>query len=771
MTSGILQAGIANAILSSSSLNIQAAGTFDLDNISNTVNTLSGDPGSKITLEGAVLTINQLAPGNFQGVISSTTAGNGIIKEGSSTLTLSGANTFTGPTGITAGILQAGSSNALSDSSSLVIGASGTFDVAVSTQINTLNGAVGSKITLEPGTTLTVVENSDSVFSGIISGTTGSLTKQGPNKLTLTGANTYGGGTTVSQGSLQGNTVSLQGSIDVVAGASLIFNQNTAGTFRGQLSGSGSVVKQGTGSLIFNTDQSPFSGLTSINQGILNVQTVLGGNVDVNSTGILQGNGTILGNLNAFAGSIVAPSSPFQTLTVNGTYNSMANSLLEIRLDPFGNNTRLNVGGVANLAGNLSVIPTIPFINATLTYTILHANGGVLGRFAAEFIPTNALVIPTISYDRFNVYLKYVSNITSAAKTENEKRIAEQIDGITNPNPDQTLLINTLVNLRRNDARLALDDISGEQYSYLATTNIYSTERFSQRIYDAVRTINRPCWYPDPCATIEPWFQIERGVSFAQGNTSSASMRNDIVDLTLGVNYPFNRQIIFGGALTYEQDQLRFTQGGKMVGNIWQGSLYTLIRSKKAYFFGDLMLGGGWGKLHRDMDFSVINVRATGKPSSAQGYVYGEFGYNFSCKHLLSQPYFAAAYGHYRESGVTETGANVLNLKISPKTNNLANIYLGSHFSTNIAERVELSCDLAWHHRFGYNRFFVTNEFTTFGKPFKIDGSRIGNDAAQISLNANVQVCNRLTLNLEFSGERWVGWSSYTLDLMLSYLW
>ena len=66
---------------------------------------------------------------------------------------------------------------------------------------------------------------------------TGSLTKSGAGTLILTGNNTYAGGTTVSAGTLQGDTTSLQGNI--LNNANVTFNQTTDGTYAGKMSGSG----------------------------------------------------------------------------------------------------------------------------------------------------------------------------------------------------------------------------------------------------------------------------------------------------------------------------------------------------------------------------------------------------------------------------------------------------------------------------------------------------------------------------------------------------
>lgn len=107
-------------------------------------------------------------------------------------------------------------------------------------------GSSGGNITLGSGVLSVGSDNSNSQFDGVISGT-GQLNVVGTGILTLSGANTYSGGTTVTSGTLEGTTTSLQGNI--TNHSALVFRQSDSGTYSGNISGSGDLFKRGSGNV------------------------------------------------------------------------------------------------------------------------------------------------------------------------------------------------------------------------------------------------------------------------------------------------------------------------------------------------------------------------------------------------------------------------------------------------------------------------------------------------------------------------------------------
>ena len=101
----------------------------------------------------------------------------------------------------------------------------------------------------------------------------GTLIKTGAETLTLSGNNSYSGGTTVDEGELIVSADSLgTGDVSLADDTTLTFNETGSKDFSGTISGSGKVVKDGIGSVtleksIFNAND--WSGGTEVNDGTL----------------------------------------------------------------------------------------------------------------------------------------------------------------------------------------------------------------------------------------------------------------------------------------------------------------------------------------------------------------------------------------------------------------------------------------------------------------------------------------------------------------------
>jgi autotransporter-associated beta strand protein len=273
-----------------------------------------------------------------------------VLKFQGGVLTLTGTNTYTGGTIVT-GTLRG-------DSESL----HGNFV-----------SARGSGV-------LVFDQADDGTFAGVISSRL-SVVKLGAGTLTLTGANTYENGTTISSGTLRGNATSLQRNI--TNNAALVFDQGSAGTYAGIISGSGTVTKTGAGTLTLTNDNT-YTGQTTVSAGTLSVApgAIRNSLTTVGSAGTLAGTGWLAG-IGVDAGGKLAPGTSVGTLTASGGATLGAGSSFDVEIDGSGAD-RLNVDAPIQIGGaalNVTALPASTHVPGT-SFTIIDSNHPVQGTFA-----------------------------------------------------------------------------------------------------------------------------------------------------------------------------------------------------------------------------------------------------------------------------------------------------------------------------------------------------------------------------------------------------
>ncbi|MGJ4948844.1 autotransporter outer membrane beta-barrel domain-containing protein [Bradyrhizobium sp. HKCCYLS20291] len=366
--------------------------------------------------------------------------------------------------------------NATAGSAAIVNNAGGIVDFSASTgpagdRHLSAGSIAGAGNYILGANQLTVGGNGASTeVSGVISGAGGSLTKTGSGTLTLTGVNSYTGGTTIAAGTLQlgngGSSGSLVGNI--ANDATLVFNRTDALAFGGVISGGGTLAKTGTGTLTLS-GANTYTGGTTVDGGRLAVDGAITGSsgVSVNAGGTLGGTGQLPSVL-INAGGTLAPGNSIGTLTVNGNLNFAPGSFYTVEVSPSAAD-RTIVTGTADLSNATVNVVALPGSFTARSYTILSAAGGLGGTTFAGF----ALGSSSFSPAR-NPHLSYVGNdvqlvLNPAAltlapgATANERGIANAINRAVDNGATPPAGFDTLLNISDAAAAArALDQLSGE---------------------------------------------------------------------------------------------------------------------------------------------------------------------------------------------------------------------------------------------------------------------------------------------------------------------
>lgn len=271
-------------------INAGTTGTFDV-----------ATAGTNLTISGAAA--------NTSGALTKTGAG---------TLTLSGGNSYTGLTTVSAGTLAYGANNVIADTGTVRV-SSGTLNIATYTDtvagVQLLSGSItGTSGVL---TSSSAYDMQSGTASAILAGSV-ALNKTTGGTVTLSGNNTYSGVTTISGGTLQvgdgGTTGTLGTNGAIVDNGNLTVNRSNPVTFGQIISGSGSLTQAGPGTTTLTNSANSYTGLTTVSVGTLaygannvistgavtvngsSATLALGAYTDTVGTVTLDGGGSITGN-------------------------------------------------------------------------------------------------------------------------------------------------------------------------------------------------------------------------------------------------------------------------------------------------------------------------------------------------------------------------------------------------------------------------------------------------------------------------------------------
>jgi autotransporter-associated beta strand protein len=350
-------------------------------------NNTGANATSWVTNNGTLLMMRQ---DNNVAILAAPISGTGKVRVevsngngGDSTLT--GSNTYTGGTYIIGGGLILG--DGATPGSGSIVG-----DVFLTNDV--IHATFGPFIPA----ILTFNRADDFTFTNKIVGE-GELRHVGLGTLTLTGANTYTNTTTITGGTLQVGNGGTSGTLGTVGPVTdngvLVFNRSDNVTFNRVISGGGSLVKEGAGTLTIITNS--YSGTTTVSNGTL---VINGDNVAASTYvafGTLGGTGTLYGPVTLDPGTTLAPGASVGTLTINSDLSIGGNLAIEVDKSlPSSNDLVVVSGALTNTGtGTLTVANLGPALAVGDKFTLFSQpvlNGAALTVSGGGATWTNNLV-------------------------------------------------------------------------------------------------------------------------------------------------------------------------------------------------------------------------------------------------------------------------------------------------------------------------------------------------------------------------------------------
>ncbi|EHK64268.1 autotransporter [Achromobacter arsenitoxydans SY8] len=670
-----------------------------------------------------------------------------------------------------------------------------------------LNGA-GTLETRAAGSELRVLGGAAATIDTVISGTGGVDKTQG-GTLTLNGANTYAGGTTVSGGVLSvssdANLGAASGGLALNGGTLRIADaafQSTARslalgasggaldlpndfTLQGAVSGAGALNKTGAGVLTLASDSSAYAGTAIVSAGGLTLAdgARLGGSVQIAQGALLAGSGT-LGSAAFAAGAVHAPGGDaIGAQTFTGDY--VNHGTLRIDATPTSHDSVVVAGGVditgATLDLRLTPADAAAWSAVTGPYTLIskQSAGAVAGGFATVNNPLLFLdaSVNTAGGDGNDVTLTLERNqrsVASAARTPNQRAVAAAIDSLPQSHDvwRAAMLSNDAGQLQQG-----LDQLSGDTHASVVSGLMNAAPVAPQAGLARLRVNLAAPMLPGAAsaqagATDAPaaaallprsgasplWAQVTGDWQRQRGDGNAPGADQNSTGVVVGGDVGVGQGWRVGGAFGYTDARLRPDQR----------SATAKTQSYTATIYGGKSFAAGAGAINvlagaayswhdidtrRQVRYGSLDQNLTASYSGNTTQLFAEAGYSLAVTPAVTlEPFIGLSWSDLRVRGFSESGGSAA-LSGSAQSQDTTSTLAGLRGQWAPAQTdLVLRGMLGWRHAYGSLRPTQTLAFDQ-GASFSVAGAPIARDAARVELGADLVVVRNMTAGLSYAGE------------------
>ncbi|WP_369723044.1 autotransporter domain-containing protein [Bradyrhizobium sp. LLZ17] len=719
-------------------------------------------------------------------VISQGVSGSTLTKSGAGTLTLTGAESFSGAT-VSAGTLafsaNATAGNAaITNAAQLVFATSATAGNATITNNNQLtfygHSTAGNAI---------IINSSNVLFDGDSTPDNAQLTNVAPGAV----INFYTPGLN-SDGKISAGSIAGIGRFDLNGAALTVGSNNLSTTVTGVLTGDGiltgtSLIKVGAGTLTL-AGINTYTGATIVDGGALGVSGSIAASsgVTVTSGAALGGGGTV-GTTTVNAGGTLAAGNGAanSSLNVVGSLALQSGAYYMVQINP-ATSSFANVTGTATLGGSTLKAVYANGSYVAKQYAILTAGSvsGTFGSVVETNLPSN--FSRTLSYDATHAYLNLILDFVAppgSGLSGNQQKVGNAIINSFNANGGISLVYSGLT-------AAGLTQASGETAVGSQGTTFQAMGQFMGLLTDpsgagrdtggsvapayadsapagAARDAFAMLAKAPPTRTFEQrwsvWASGFAGSQTTDGNTAqgSNSATSRLFGTAAGAEYAFSPQTLAGFALAGGGTSFSVTGGGSGRSDLFQAGAYVHHTNGPSYISAALAYGRQDVTTDRTVTLAGVDrLRAEFNANAWSGRL--ESGYRFVSSWIGGiglTPYAAGQFTTFNLPAYAETvvsGSNAFALAYAAKSVTDTRSELGLRADKSFAMQngvLTLRGRAAWAHDFNPDHSVAATFQALPGASFVVSGARPAADSALTTVSAEMKWLNGWSASASFEGE------------------
>lgn len=692
--------------------------------------TFSSARPSTFTGDGTI----QVDPTFFLTLTGGSMGAGSLTKTGTGTLVISTASfSHTGGTTISTGMLSFGAGGSLSSTGSVDVDAGALFDVNALGGPQTIGDLSGAGNVSLGATLTTGGSNASTTFSGIISGA-GGLVKQGTGTFILTGLNTYLGGTTVSDGTLAGNTSTLP--CPMINNSNLRFDQIFPASYPCAINGTGNLIVEGGGllNLVFPVTQ---NAVVVSNGGMLAVNTPLTSTAPtngftVNAGCLLQGIGPITSDVDIFG--TLSPGNSIGTMHIIGDVTFQLGSQLLIEMDPTTADLLNVTGSVTIVPGStIAIFPVIGVYSPFTTYTIVDATGSTIsGTFTTESISLPSFIYDVVyPGDRILLTLGIVpfsdlplsGSATAVAQCLSSANAAAGSDLADN-------IITSLRFMTLSEMENTMNQMSPAIFNGLDCAEEVAIEQVIGTLSRQMHLLSPRLCNESP-QKMRIWNDAFVASASQKGSGQNVGYDAQPIGDAAGVDFLLGDSSFLGVSIGYVQNQMHWKeQGGSGRMHNAYASLYSKGWISSQWYAQGALIGSlNTYDIHRSIafigeQFSPFQREASSQSSGQSCLSHFETGYSFG-KEIQGRAFSRADYAFIHRSDFTENGADSINLRVNGHNADLLRMEVGIEilhcFIKDSVQRIpSLACGGIYEGRYMGRK--ETASFVSLDCPMTVNG-------------------------------------------------